>query len=245
MNRILPVIGITVSSSMYKGNNSSILNLAYSKAIVKAGGLPFLIPSVNREAACESLALCDGLLLPGGDDIDPSFFGEEPVTNLGKVNPQQDDYEIGVLSKALEQNKPVLGICRGMSILNVALGGTMIQHLGSELKNPIKHHQEAARSVPTHSIAVVENSLLHDMTGRKTNLRVNSFHHQAVKLTPSALRPVAFAPDGAIESIESVDPKQFILGVQWHPEELNDTPSQATLLEGFIRACRANKKRLQ
>ncbi|SDM69715.1 putative glutamine amidotransferase [Fictibacillus solisalsi] len=245
MNGILPVVGITVSSSMHNGNLSSILNLAYSKAIIKAGGLPILLPSVDREAAYKSLALCDGLLLPGGDDIDPFFFGEEPVQSLGKVNPQQDDYEIGVLNEALEQNKPVLGICRGTGILNVALGGTLFQDVGSELKNYIKHHQEAPRSVPTHSIAVVENSLLHDITGRKTNLRVNSFHHQAVKSIPSALRPVAFAPDGVIEAVESVNPKQFILGVQWHPEELNDTPSRATLLEGFIRACHANKKRLQ
>ncbi|MDN4523130.1 gamma-glutamyl-gamma-aminobutyrate hydrolase family protein [Fictibacillus fluitans] len=245
MNGNLPVIGITVSSTMHQDNLSSILNTAYSKAMIQAGGLPLLIPTVDVEAARRTLDLCDGLLLPGGDDIDPSFFGEDPIPLLGKVNPLQDECEIGVLKAALDKNKPILGICRGMGIINIALGGTMIQHVDIEITNPIKHHQEAARSMPTHSITVEENSLLYDLTERKTELKVNSFHHQAVKKAPSRLRPVAYASDGVIEAIESMEKGQFILGVQWHPEELNSFLPHTALLDKFINACRSNKKRLQ
>ncbi len=204
-----PLIGIT-------GNYEDLtckLADGYYKQVVAAGGTPVIVPPLSStETIVETLRHLDGLLLSGGADINPLYQGEEPIPALHGINRERDLPELLITRLAYDRQLPILGICRGIQTLAVALGGKVEQ----DIKASIKHSQEADRSEPTHSVAVDQDSTLYNIYGSPT-LLVNSFHHQAVREPGSKLRVVAKAPDGIIEAVESAEFKS-VLGVQWHPE---------------------------
>lgn len=230
-----PIIGITMDVSKDKQH---VLNNMYIKAIQGAGGLPILIPTGMEEDQSQLIDMLDGLLLTGGADINPLLFGEEPHHRLGEVTPSRDAMEITLVQKMLELDKPILGICRGEQVLNVASGGNLYQDIHAQNEQTILQHvQKAPRGHLTHYVQVEKGSLLESIV-ENTELVVNSYHHQAVNDVPEPLQIVGVASDGIIEAIESKE-HRFVVGVQWHPEELvalNDTAS-CRLFEKFVKSC--------
>ena len=207
----LPVIGIT--ANYVEGDVQ--LRDRYYRQIVEAGGTPWIIPPVADVSVLEeTLQHIDGLLLTGGGDHNPLWYGEEPLKDLHTVNAERDLPELLITQLAYHRQIPILGICRGLQTLAIALGGKVTQHLTSALK----HTQEAARELPTHSITIAKDSQLYTLLGSE-HTYVNSFHHQAVTEGGPHFRVVAKATDGVVEAMESSELKP-ILGVQWHPEWL-------------------------
>lgn len=235
MNR--PTIGITCMVNLQDGRQMQ--NETYVQAVLKAGGVPLLLPAVEDEAVTEHhLQLIDGLLVSGGPDIDPQLFGEQPIPALGAVVPVMDDYEMRLLRLALACDKPILGICRGEQVLNAAAGGTLFQDIYSSLSGLLKHRQDAPRPFRSHSISIMPGTKLADILGTTETL-VNSFHHQAVATAAPGFIVSALAPDGIIEGIESTD-HRFVLGVQWHPEGMwNAAVNYDQLFVAFIRAAKS------
>ena len=215
-----PVIGITANY----GDRSAMLTEQYYKAVVAAGGTPVLIPPVaDTQVAVNTLARVDGLLLSGGADINPLYAGEEPSPALRDINAERDLPELLLTRLAYNRQIPTLGICRGIQMLAMALGGRVEQDILSAQRpggqgggKPVKHSQEADRSLPTHTVAIERGSILHALY-RSQAIAVNSFHHQAVADAGGRFRVTATAPDGTVEAIESREFKS-VMGVQWHPE---------------------------
>ena len=206
----------------------------YATSIIAAGGLPVALP-LDSALVPDILKQIDGLVLTGGAfDVDPALFGEgrhEKVT----VKPERTDFEMVITRAALEADLAILGICGGEQLLNVALGGTLIQHIPDEIPGALAHEQPNPRDEPGHEVEIVPGSKLHDIVGT-TSLPVNSAHHQAVKIAAPSLAVNARAPDGVIEGIEDPD-RRFCIGVEWHPEfEISDGDSR--LLAAFIEAAR-------
>jgi putative glutamine amidotransferase len=237
--RMKPLIGITIS---YDGEHTLSLRRDYHDAVLQAGGIPILLPYLTDEQEMEELIdKLDGLILSGGFDVDPAWFGEEPHSQLGEVVPERDEVELKYCRLFLKTNKPLFAICRGCQVLNVAVGGTLYQDLPSQWENALQHSQRAPRFHPSHSIQMKEGSLLAKISG-KLKQRVNSFHHQAIKEVKAPFTVVATSPDGVIEAIEStVHP--FVLGVQWHPEGMAEKDSFAqALFSAFVEQCRREKE---
>jgi len=237
-----PKIGITSSikrSSRLRLNPSeeySFLSTKYVSAIVKAGGVPLVLPTVV-ELIDEFLEVVDGILLSGGGDVDPRFYNEKPSEWSKSINPLRDSFEIELVKRAVKMKLPVLGICRGIQVLNVALGGTLIQDIKNKLKSSVPHTLVGVLSSQrAHLIKVVPGSKLARILGVE-ELKVNSSHHQAVKELGEGLRAVAHAPDGVIEAVESVG-DNYILGVQWHPERILDD-IQLRLFKSLIAAAKS------
>jgi putative glutamine amidotransferase len=230
-----PIIGIT---SDVEKDDKHFLRNDYMQAVIRAGGLPFIIP-VGIEKDVEQVAeMLDGLLLTGGNDINPMLFNEEPHASLGKVSPSRDLCELELARQMLLLDKPILGICRGLQILNVAVGGTLYQDIHQQNDGAILQHLQNAPNVHcSHFVHLEKGSLLEEIAGTE-RIQVNSFHHQSLKDVPTAFNVSGFASDGIIESIESVD-KKFVLGVQWHPELLAKIEDAVSLriFERFIGAC--------
>jgi putative glutamine amidotransferase len=192
-----------------------LLHEEYVRAIYEAGGIPVLIPTLEPFLVEKYYNLYDGLIFSGGDDLDPYYFGEEPQRGLGEITPRRDSFELALAKLALEREKPVLGICRGIQLLNIAAEGSVHQDLKGQ--SDLQHSQKAPRWYPTHHIEVEEESRLYQILGTNT-LRVNSFHHQAISIVGNRLRAVAWSRDGLVEAVEIRDTSKFIIGVQWHPE---------------------------
>ncbi|MFJ8458748.1 gamma-glutamyl-gamma-aminobutyrate hydrolase family protein [Lysinibacillus xylanilyticus] len=230
-----PVIGIT---AFVEDDLSSRLNAAYSKSVIEAGGIPLIIPLGVEEDVAQILSLTDGLLLSGGYDVHPFLFGAEPTPKLGKVHPERDSVELALIEAAFIRQMPIFGICRGMQILNVALGGTVYQDIDSEYHSSklLKHKQQAARGVATHYVHVTPDSLL-KMIIEEAQIAVNSFHHQAVNVVAEKMKVAAKSSDGIVEAVVHED-LPFCLGVQWHPEELAIVEDEGSkkLFTAFVRA---------
>ena len=194
--------------------------MIYVQAVIRAGGLPLIIP-VGIEADVEQLVgMLDGLLLSGGNDINPMLFNEEPHADLGEVSPSRDSIELELARQMLKTDKPILGICRGLQVLNVAVGGTLYQDLHKQNEGPILQHlQKAPNTHPSHFVQLEKGSLLESIAGSE-RIQVNSFHHQSLKDVPAVFKVTGVASDGIIEAVESTD-EHFVLGVQWHPELLS------------------------
>ena len=229
-----PVIGITGNF----GDKGCELAQGYYQSVLKAGGIPLVIPAYeDMETLAATLERIDGLLLSGGADMNPLLMGEEPVPGLGGICPQRDKAELWLIRMAYNRQIPIMGICRGIQMLACALGGSVIQDLNSQYKEEslIKHSQQLAREYASHTVRIEENSLLHEIIG-ETQLAVNSFHHQAVCETGSCLKVSARAKDGVIEAIESTEHKS-VLGVQWHPEcfILNGDNCMMPLFEWLVK----------
>ncbi|MDI6894355.1 MAG: gamma-glutamyl-gamma-aminobutyrate hydrolase family protein [Bacillota bacterium] len=232
---MLPLIGITSSTDE---NDRVRVPAGYPAAVEAAGGVPVILPVLNPGKAAEVLAHLQGLLLSGGVDLDPSYYGEDPLPGLGKVTPERDAFELALARQALALGVPILGICRGVQVLNVAAGGNLFQDLGSQLQKVLKHSQEAPRWHESHPVQLDPQSRMAAVLG-VTEARVNSFHHQAVRAVAPGLRAVAWAPDGVIEGVESTD-HRFALGVQWHPEEMwSRDPLHLKPFSALVEAARA------
>lgn len=209
-----PVIGVTANFS----DGNSCLADGYCTSVLKAGGVPFIIPPYEeKDALLNTLDHLDGILLTGGGDINPLFLGEEPVNELHSINYRRDHQELLLTRLAADRQIPILGICRGIQIMTAALGGTLYQDIYSQTENKlIKHDQALDRSFPSHTVSVEPDSLLYKIFHAE-EVAVNSFHHQAVKEPAPGFRVCARSTDGIIEAVESTEYKS-LLGVQWHPE---------------------------
>ena len=213
---IKPLIGI--SSNLIDDN--SALHFAYSTSIANTGGIPVIIPYSTDESVLRStIAELDALVLSGGSDIDASYFGEENISELCDVDIRRDDYEFKLLRAAMNYNLPILGICRGVQVLNVALGGTIYQDVPTMYPSDYLEHKVLEnRHLPVHNVNIEKDSKLYEILG-KTQLGVNSIHHQALKEIAPSLKVVARSEDGIVEAVEGY-PIYKILGVQWHPERM-------------------------
>jgi len=214
------LIGVSTSVTIGEYPERAYVNAAYLRAVEQAGGVPVLLAPQLSAAARDALwSRLDGLVLTGGGDIEPARFGEARHPKTDEVAPARDELEIGLTHRALSDNVPLFAICRGIQVLNVALGGTLVQDIASERPGPIAHAQTEPRHQATHAVKVMgEGTRLGRVLGR-LEVEVNSMHHQAIKRLGEGLREVAWAPDGIIEGIE-MPGDRFVLGVQWHPEEL-------------------------
>jgi len=228
VNDLKPLIGITVNED--NDSDKYFLTHYYSRAVEKAGGLPVLLPLLEkRKNIKQMIDLLDGLILPGGVDVDPVFMGEEPLRNLGQITPNRDKFELELAKRALDCNLSILAICRGIQLLNMAAGGTIYQDILCQ----IKHDQQAPKWYPTHKVKIKKGSQLYSLAGVK-EIRVNSFHHQAVAKAAPGFFVTATSYDGIVEAIESENHK-FVLGVQWHPECMWEKDEQAfNLFQGLI-----------
>ncbi len=242
-----PVIGLTTQTlhsidGIPEGlPDSWVMNQRYFHVAAEVGAVPWMVPLLDKDSATlrEIYERLDGILIPGGVDLSPDTYGEPPHPSLGRVDPARDRVELQLTRWAIEDHKPLLGLCRGVQVINVALGGTLYQDLESEYPGAIKHDyfptQGYDRGHLAHEVALTPGTRLQDAMGRDTAL-VNSMHHQGIRNLAPFLTPSAVAPDGLIEAVE-LDGGQFLVGVQWHPEifEPSDVHTRA-LFRAFIAA---------
>jgi putative glutamine amidotransferase len=244
-----PLIGVTTQTLQAIDGipdglpQSVVMNQRYYHAVAMAGAAPVLIPLLDDLETLRAIyERMDGVLIPGGVDVNPAEFGEAPHRRLGRIDPARDHVELQLVKWAIAEGKPVLGLCRGLQVINVALGGTLYQDLETEYPNPIKHDYFPtygfARDHLAHPVAVESGSRLHHAFG-DSSVPVNSMHHQGIKSLAGSLVASAVAPDGLIEAVELPN-DSFVVGVQWHPEvfELSE-PGSGELFRDFIQAAAA------
>jgi len=215
------------------------LGLTYVKAVQRGGGIPVVLPPLEPKVVDELLDGLAGLCLSGGPDLDPARYRRRPHPHLGPTEPEVDRFELALARRADARQLPLLAICRGAQVLNVARGGALHQHLpdlAHDQGEHVEHRQTDAAEVASHSVAVEPGTALHQLLGA-TELQVNSFHHQAVARLGRGLSASAHAPDGVIEGLEASD-HPFAFGVQWHAECLVDRPEQLRLFEAVTQAAR-------
>src|SRR5215211_1360037 len=221
-------------------------DIEYVKVVAEAGGVPVVIPpSVSLRAAKALLDSVDGLLLSGGPDLDPGYYGEEPIPELGTTIPDWDALEMALLGLALKRGMPIFGICRGMQLLNVALGGTLYQDVPSQFgADVLNHWQTTPKCQVTHEVEVLDDSYLAKITDRQT-IEVNSYHHQGIKGLADVLAVAARCADGVIEALESRDfSDRWMVGVQLHPEGMRDTEyGHRNLFEAHVYAAERHASR--
>ena len=221
----------------YKNKELQRAETSMLEAIRGAGGLPVILPIEGEGAAFERLApMVDALLLAGGADISPPCYGETALDPDWAGQPNRDHYELGLYARVKAQGKPILGICRGFEMINVAEGGSLWQDLVTMREGSDVHRSQELYDALGHSLSVVPGSRLAEILGAET-LEVNSVHHQGVRTLGTAEKAVAHAPDGLIEAVES-ESESFVLGVQWHPEWMPGRDDQAALFTAFIAAAR-------
>jgi putative glutamine amidotransferase len=236
-----PLVAVTATARMVEGVERVRLNAAYVRALESAGLVPIVVPPLGTAASVvRVLDAVAGLVLSGGEDVDPSRYGATPHPELGPVNCARDETELALLARARELGMPTLAICRGIQVVNVGLGGTLIQDLPSQRQDVAAHEVDDERDARVHGVRVDPASRLASILGVRS-LGVNSIHHQAVDRLGEAMRVSARADDGTIEGVESDDPSWWMVGVQWHPEELTTTaePWDTQLFDAFAAACRA------
>lgn len=233
-----PLIGVIPAmesdEKFYKVSKNNLV------ALEEAGGIPVVLSYLsNANDIDQIIEQLDGLYLTGGDDIDPIHFNEEPHPNLGAFNPKRDAFEIEVTKKMLVKDKPVLGVCKGAQIINLASGGDMYQDIHAQIDDSLlQHNQKAPNYVALHEVELMKGSLIYQVVGRG-KIRVNSFHHQANRQVDDAFVISGRAKDGVVEVVES-KVHRFVLGVQWHPEMMAAVGDDFSnkIFEGFISACK-------
>jgi putative glutamine amidotransferase len=212
-----------------------VLGMKYLEAIGRAGALAVVVPPMPGPAIPALLDRVDGVCLSGGPDIHPTVYGAEPHPELGPTEPRLDAFELALARAADERDMPILAVCRGMQVLNVARGGTLHQHIPDVVGDTVTHRQPGAPGDPIHGVTVAAGSRLHEIVGRR-HVQVNSFHHQAVDVLGERLTVTAHAGDGTVEAFESAG-SRFVVGVQWHAECLVDHDEQAALFTALVDAC--------
>jgi len=233
-----PLIGLT--SSLTRNNSGATVcqvGQAYVTAIQKAGGIPVMIPLGSGTDSLKALLLrLDGLLFTGGGDIDPQHFNGEPHAKVYGISPERDALEFFLIEAALVAGKPLLAICRGIQVLNVACGGSLYTHIQDQIEQSLKHDwfPKFPRDKLAHTVSLVCESKLQEIFG-DADIRVNSLHHQGISQVGQGLKATAFAPDGLVEGLE-VEGADFALGVQWHPECLPEDVGMQNLFKAFVAA---------
>ncbi len=231
-----PVIGIT--SDYESDRNSFSVDKHYIQAVGQTGGTPVILPFINereKTSAIEStVSHIDALIISGGDfDIDPVYYNEARHRKIGRLIPERTAYEFALFKAALDKNLPILGICNGLQLINIAFGGSLYQDLPEQLKTPLIHEKRGSK--PRHNIFIDPQSILYT-TLQTTEIEVTSTHHQAIKFLAPKLKATAWAQDGVIEAVESTA-NRFVIGVQWHPERLiNDNHIWKGLFNKLIQA---------
>lgn len=236
-----PFIGITTAYDKRARRDYESLSYNYIRATQLAGGFPILVPTLLYEEMDRYLDLIDGLILSGGDDIDPAYYGEEPISQLGDVCPERDLFETMFVKKALQRRIPILGICRGFQMINVVLGGTLYQDIKTQQGSEFSH-LNLVNPVDTleHEVILEKDSKLYNLMG-KERLMVNSLHHQAIDKIGDNLKVVGKSTDHIIEALE-YEGDHFVVGVQWHPEDLVVKDNYfLELFNGFMAEVKKNK----
>ncbi len=233
-----PLIGITTGRIQNKDEYPNVAQSEkYVEAIVLAGGLPVMIPNLLPPADLEALrARLDGILLTGGSDVDPALFGGLPHPRVYGINPPRDATEIALVRAAARSGQPFMGICRGIQVINVALGGTLYTDIADQKPAALRHdwYPNIDRSFLAHTVSVQSGSLLESIT-RTSQLETNSLHHQGLHQVAPDLQPIAWAPDGLVEGVQLTG-YRFGLGVQWHPEWLVQYPAMLELFKALVAA---------
>jgi putative glutamine amidotransferase len=238
----LPAVAVTATTETIRGVPRTRANVTYTAAVRAAGLRPYILPVLTPDDADTLLDGMDGLLLTGGEDVDPAHYGADAHPALGEVHAERDAFELALVRAAYARRLPTLAICRGAQVLNVALGGTLVQDLPSEWSGALAHDGAWERSSRVHAVEVHPASRLSKALGASA-LRINSMHHQAIARVADGVRVVATAPDGVIEGIESARDDWWMLGAQWHPEELTATAEEwdRALFAAFAAAVRARR----
>jgi putative glutamine amidotransferase len=231
-----PVVGITLGDGERPGYHS--MREDYVRSVERAEAVPVVLPALRPEDAAALLGRLDGLVLSGGIDVDPALYGQDPHPKLGRVDRRRDEFELALTREALARDLPLLAICRGHQVLNVATGGSLVQDIPSELKGAVTHDAPGRRTRCSHSVEVTPGSRLGEILGEGT-LSVNSFHHQAIDALGKGLVVSARSQDGVIEGVERPG-SAFVIGVQWHPESFwSEQRSFQGLFDAHVLACRA------
>ena len=231
---MIPKIGLIVNI-----DNDLKLNMYgdYGRAIEMSGGLPLALPYIEDEELIDAfIEICDGFLFTGGADIDPKYYGETQKDACGEVEFARDKLESIVMRKALLSNKPIFGICRGLQMINVAMGGTLYQDIPTQLETDVLHRQKEDKYEPSHPIFVEKDTPLFHLVNKDVMLG-NSFHHQGIKRLAMGLKVMARASDGIIEAVYAPD-KTFLRAYQWHPERLYKDSDNKAMFDEFISACK-------
>lgn len=235
-----PVIGITTSYS--EDTNLQTLNLAYCKAVEKNGGIPLLITYIDNENIPQLLSTLDGILLAGGEDIDPYLYGDDPHVSGGNISPLRDSFEFDLCRQALDVDIPLLGICRGAQLMCAADGGSLIQDITAVTTSTFKHKQEAPKWYGTHFVNIEKDTLMFKIVNI-ANIRVNSYHHQCVNIPGKRFIVSGSSSDNIVEAVESTK-NTFAIGVQWHPEFMYEkNESHNNLFKFFVNAANEYKGR--
>jgi putative glutamine amidotransferase len=234
-----PFVILTATTEPLRGRSRVRLNEAYANALAAVGLIPLVLPPVDATMAAAALDGVAGLVLTGGEDVGAEHFGQTPHPAMGAPHAARDEYELALARAARDRRIPTLAICRGAQVMNVALGGTLIQDIPSLLPAAADHDLSARRTERVHEIAIERGSALANVVG-DTSIVVNSSHHQAVDELAPTLRVSATSPDGVIEAIEPTNDDWWMIAVQWHPEELTDTPEpwDRRLFSAFAEAVR-------
>ena len=240
-SEVKPLIGISCS---HPQNDFSSVRRTYTESVLKAGGLPIIIPIMESEEDLRRVInILDGLILTGGEDVHPSYYNEEPIEELGEVNDVRDFYDLALIRLAAEQKLPTLGICRGEQLINVAFGGTLYQDIPTQYENKtVEHNQDISSKYPTHYVTLLPGSKIAEVTG-ETELATNTHHHQAVKDVAPGFKVTAWACDSIPEAIESCNGLPM-WGVQFHPEghTVNGDPIMIKFFESLVREASAAAK---
>lgn len=241
-----PLIGVTAYTRINQetGWQYDVSYAQNALAVERAGGLPVLVPStLSMESLRAIYERLDGVLLPGGGDVDPKYYQQDAHPTVHLVDDDRDRTEIAMTQWAVQDDVPVFGICRGIQVMNVALGGTLVQDIPSQVQTELIHDipNDKPRSTRLHAVKLDESSRLARITGANL-LEVNSLHHQAIGTPAPVIRVTAHAPDGVIEAMEIPD-KHFAMAVQWHPEDMGDDERMRRIFENFVEAARQRMMR--
>lgn len=236
-----PIIGITTFCKKEPKKTYCSASYNYIAAIGNAGGIPMLIPLLGKKNSFSRyIDNIDALVLSGGEDISPLLYGENPTKTIKMINPRRDKWELELFNEAYRRNMPILGICRGIQLIDIAAGGNLYQDISVQCKEALGHMPiETEVHHLFHSINIEKESKLFDIF-RSTQIDINSYHHQAVKDLAPGFKATARSEEGIIEAIESID-KKFVIGVQWHPEDLiRHHPQFMELFKAIVQAAKDN-----
>lgn len=230
-----PLIGISAVASA--DEKDYIQRSAYAQAIWNAGGEVIFLPcNPDKSNVNQVVEILDGFLAPGGKDIDPNLYGEKKISECGKFRLLEDEYDMALIKEVVNHGKPVLGVCRGMQIINVLYGGSLYQDIFTQYSQEIIHTKVQEGEETYHTVMIEEDSYLAKVLGETKDVLVNTSHHQSVKDVAEGFRVIARAPDGTVEAMENEDAS--ILCVQWHPERMQDMEMYQMLIKDFVDRCR-------